>query len=160
MFKFFKKKGHFDENIYSPIKGSCIRLEDVPDEVFSSKMMGEGIGFKLKESIIYSPLDGTVTLLAKTNHAIGIKGDNNVEVLIHIGLDTVNLKGNGFTLRVEQGERIKKGQPLIEVDFNIMKENNIDLTTPMVITNGDDTGEVDIIGKGEVEVGDVIIQIK
>jgi glucose-specific phosphotransferase system IIA component len=137
MLNIFKKK-LIECNLYSPVNGKIIDLEKVPDKVFASKTLGEGIAFDLNDEIVAAPCNGTITLIASTLHSFAMKSENGVEILIHIGLDTVNLNGKGFSILVNQGSKIKKGQPIIKIDCSFMKESNINLITPMIITNGAD----------------------
>lgn len=137
MFSFLKKK-EVDENVYAPVNGTCISLDDVKDAVFSSRMMGDGVAFQFDEDTVYAPCDGTVLMIANTLHAFGFQGDNGLELLLHIGLDTVNLNGEGFTALVQQGSNVHKGEPILKIDRAFMKEREIDLTTPLIITNGND----------------------
>ncbi|MCI4129551.1 PTS sugar transporter subunit IIA [Bacillus haynesii] len=137
MFNLFNKKKK-EIALYAPVTGKKIPLEEVPDTVFSSKMMGDGIAFDFDGDTVYAPYDGKISMIANTLHAFGMKLDNGAEVLIHIGLDTVNLNGNGFKKMVEQGSKVKLGTPIIEIDRDVMEEHNINLTMPMVITNGSD----------------------
>lgn len=134
MFNLFKKKEPV--TLYSPVSGKSIPIEEVPDKVFASKMMGDGVAFQFDGNTVYAPCDATISMIANTLHAIGLKLNNGAEVLIHIGLDTVNLNGKGFTKLVNQSDKVKRGTPLIEIDRSIMEANGIDLTMPMVITNG------------------------
>lgn len=134
MFSFLKKKPLI---LYSPVDGEIIALESVPDQVFASKMMGDGVAFKLSNGIIYSPCDGVLQMVANTLHAYGFKANNGAEILVHVGLDTVNLNGKGFQLLAKQGEKLTAGYPVAKIDIDFMKAQGIDLTTPMVITNGD-----------------------
>lgn len=136
MFKMFKTKQ--TKELYAPVTGTTISLEQVPDQVFAQKMMGDGIAFELESNVICAPCDGKIAMVANTLHAVGINADNGAEILIHIGLDTVNLGGKGFTQLVQVGDKVTKGTPMIEVDMDFMKEQNIVLTTPMVITNSAD----------------------
>lgn len=133
MLKMFNKKKTIQ--LVSPVTGHMMNLENVPDKVFASKMMGNGVAFELEEDIVCAPCDGTISLIAETLHAFGITAGNGAEILIHIGLNTVNLKGQGFQKLVEQGGKVKKGTPVIQVDRALLKEKNVVLTTPMVITN-------------------------
>lgn len=137
MFNLFKKKEK-DPNVYAPVTGRCIRLDDVSDAVFSSRMMGDGIAFELLEDTIYAPCDATIMMIAGTKHAIGLQADNGLEILIHVGLDTVNLNGEGFIVHKQAKEHVSKGEPLLTINRSFMKEHSIDLTTPMIITNGND----------------------
>lgn len=134
----FKKKKDMDMNIYAPVNGTCISIEEVKDPVFSSRMMGDGVAFRLTDDTVYAPCDGTIVMIANTKHAFGIQADNKAEVLVHIGLDTVNLNGEGLQVLLPQGTRVRKGDAIIRIDMEFMKENNMDLTTPMIITNGKD----------------------
>lgn len=110
-------------------------LSEVPDTVFASKMMGEGVAFELKEGMVCAPCDGRITTIFPTLHAFGMTLENGAEVLIHIGLDTVELKGSGFKKLTEEGKKVKAGSPVIEVDLEYMGKNQVVTVTPMVITN-------------------------
>lgn len=134
MLNLFKKSNQV--KLYSPVNGKRIDLSKVKDRVFSSKMMGDGLVFQFEEDTLYSPCDGQVTLVYETLHAYGFRLDNGAEVLLHIGMDTVNLNGEGFTSFVKQGQKVKVGDPIVKIDLEFMKEKGIDLTTPMILTNG------------------------
>lgn len=136
MFGFGKKKK--EEKIYSPINGQLISIENVPDTVFAEKMMGDGVGFILEEGTIYAPCDCELTMIAETKHAIGLRTPLGLELLIHIGLDTVTLNGRGFSILKSAGETVTRGEPLVKIDLETLRNQEIDLTTPMVFTNGAD----------------------
>ncbi len=143
--------------VNSPVNGKCIDLKNVPDPIFNQKMMGEGVAFEYNEDILVSPIDGRVAVIAPTKHAIGIKG-NGVDVLLHIGVDTVNLDGEGFENLVEMDQKVKVGTPLIKIDRNFMKERQIDLITPMIITNSADLN-IELVGLNkEVTRGTSVIE--
>jgi sugar PTS system EIIA component len=132
---FGKEVKNIDENIvYSPMNGDVIKLEEVNDPVFSQKMMGEGIAIKPKDNSIYSPVSGVVTMIFPTKHAIGITKDNNVGVILHIGIETVNLKGDGFDLKVKVGQKIKVGDLLMNIDLEKISKK-YDPTTIIVFDN-------------------------
>jgi PTS system glucose-specific IIA component len=133
--KIFKKR---KLHIYAPVTGEIVSLDQVPDPVFSQKMMGEGVAIMPKGGSIHSPIDGTVILLSETKHAIGLRSNDGTEILIHIGLETVSLKGQGFTVFVNEGERVSIGQLLIEVDWDYIREHASSVITPIVITNSDE----------------------
>ena len=133
MFQIFKKKEPVE--LYAPVTGTSVALENVPDQVFAQKMMGDGIAFMPETDTICAPCNGKITMVAHTLHAVGITADNGAEILIHIGLDTVSLNGKGFTALVNVGDKVKKGTPLIQIDMAFMKEQQMVLTTPMVVTN-------------------------
>lgn len=121
--------------IYAPVNGEIIPLDQVPDPVFSQKMMGEGVAVIPTEETFRAPVEGTVVLIADTKHAIGLRTADGTEVLIHIGLETVSLEGKGFTVLVETGDTISLGQPLIEVDLEYIREHASSIVTPIIITN-------------------------
>lgn len=130
--RFFTKR---KLQIFAPVKGEMLSLEQVPDPVFSEKMMGDGVAIMPEDGGIYSPVEGKVILIADTKHAIGIRANDGTEILIHIGLETVSLQGEGFKTLVEMGDSVSIGQPLIEVDWNYVKENAASMITPIIITN-------------------------
>jgi PTS system glucose-specific IIA component len=134
MFNIFKKKKYVD--IYSPINGRLLKIEDVPDPVFSQKMVGDGVALEPKEGIVYSPVNGTIIQLFPTKHALGIKTEEGLEILIHIGMDTVEMKGNGFESFVSEGEKVKIGNKLLKFDMELVKKEH-PLTSPIIITNMD-----------------------
>lgn len=133
MFQIFKKKEPVI--LYAPVTGTSIALDNVPDPVFAQKMMGDGIAFMPETNTICAPCNGKITMVANTLHAVGITADNGAEILIHIGLDTVNLNGKGFTALVNVGDKVKLGTPLIQIDMSFMKKQEMVLTTPLVVTN-------------------------
>lgn len=135
--KMFKKRSN-DLEIFAPITGEVVPLDQVPDPVFSQKMMGEGIAIMPTSGKVHAPIDGTVVLVSDTKHAIGIKASDDTEILIHVGLETVLLKGEGFTTLVNTGDEITVGQPLLEVDWAYIKEHATSMITPIIVTNGTD----------------------
>ena len=116
MFNFFKKKNKGLE-VVAVVDGDIMPITDVKDDVFSTKMLGDGFAIKPKDSHIYAPVDGTITTLFPTKHAIGIKTEKGLDIVIHLGLDTVELEGAPFTVDVKQGDQVKTGQPLATMDF-------------------------------------------
>lgn len=158
MFNFFRKEVK-NVIVNSPVNGEVFHIENVEDSMFANKLLGNGVAFKLNEDTVYAPCAGEVIMIATTKHALGIRTENGAELLIHVGLNTVNLNGRGFELYVESNQKIKKGMPLIKIDRELMLENNIDLTTPMIITNGD-LFKIDIDrNEGVVSLSNVVFQI-
>ncbi|MCF0110065.1 MAG: PTS glucose transporter subunit IIA [Erysipelotrichaceae bacterium] len=131
----FKKKKSLE--LSAVVKGKTIPLEQVNDPVFANKMMGDGIAFVPSDNTIYAPCDAQVMMLSDTLHAIGLKAHNDVEIMIHIGLDSVKLAGNGFR-RLYEKEHVQKGEPLICFDPEVMSSNNIDMTTMLIVVNSKD----------------------
>ncbi|MTI58178.1 glucose-specific PTS transporter subunit IIBC [Geosporobacter ferrireducens] len=123
------------DDIAMPLKGKLLQLEEVPDEVFSKKMMGEGFAIEPADGEVVSPVNGKVMTLFPTKHAVGIVAENGLEILIHFGIDTVNLKGEGFEALVQQGDRVKIGQPLLRVNLSTVKRQAKSLITPVIFTN-------------------------
>lgn len=128
---FGKRKLH----IYAPVDGDIVPLEQVPDPFFSEKILGEGVAILPTKGHIHAPIDGTVLLVAKTKHAIGLRSKDGTEILIHIGLETVSLKGKGFTVLVNAGDFVSVGQLLIAVDWDFVGAKAKSIITPIVITN-------------------------
>lgn len=147
--------------IKSPIKGKIVSLEDVPDEVFAQKLIGEGIAIIPEEGIIYSPVEGEVVqLFMPSKHAIGIRSNDGVEVLIHIGIDTVKMNGDGFEAFVETGSTVTCGQELIRFDIDKVEKNAKTVITPVVITNSHELKNIDIIANCNIGVGEEIIKVE
>lgn len=138
------------EVIVSPIKGDVVELSNVKDEVFSKGLLGKGVAIEPKEGKVVSPVDGTLTTLFPTHHALGITSDNGAEILIHVGMDTVQLEGKCFTPKAKQGDKIKAGQVLLEFDIDGIKEAGYPVTTPVIISNSDNY--LDIIGTEKKEI--------
>lgn len=133
---FFKgKKKEKSIEVSSPLEGKIIPLENVPDPVFSQKMLGDGFAVDPLGDTVVSPVDGEVISVFPTKHAISLRDKDGREILIHIGLDTVKLNGEGFAPAVTDGQKIKKGQKLMEVNFAAIKEKVPSIVTPVIFTN-------------------------
>lgn len=123
-----------EEEVKAPVTGELVALEDVPDPTFSQKMMGDGVAFKPTDGTFVAPVSGEVVNLFPTKHAIGIKSQAGVEYLLHIGLETVTLDGEGFEAHVKQGDKVEVGDKLVTVDLELVAEK-ADTISPLVITN-------------------------
>lgn len=145
--------------IASPIKGEVLPLSKVKDETFASEMMGKGIAINPTEGKVVSPVDGKVQMVFKTKHAIGLKANNGPEILIHIGMDTVQLEGKHFIAKVKDGDEIKVGDTLVEFDMNAIKKEGYELITPVIVTNSNDYLEVIPKDIESVKTGDTVITI-
>ena len=135
MLKMFKKKG---EQIFSPASGSVLALGDVPDPVFASGAVGEGFAVDPSEGNFLSPVDGELILVAKTLHAFAVRTAAGAEILVHVGMDTVKLKGEGFTAHRAKGETVKQGDLIISCDLAAMTPLVPSMVTPVLVTNGKD----------------------
>ncbi len=153
MFKnFFKsKKVENDPSILQPLEGEIVPLEDVPDPVFSQRMIGDGFAIKPTNGTVVAPVDGEVISVFPTKHAVSLKSTNGREILIHVGLETVGLNGEGFTSFVSDGQSVKKGQKLLEVDFELIKEKVPSIITPVIFTNLAENEKV-VIEDSEVKI--------
>ncbi|UOR13656.1 beta-glucoside-specific PTS transporter subunit IIABC [Halobacillus amylolyticus] len=131
-----------EETIVAPLIGKVMSLSEVPDEVFSSGAMGQGVAIEPSANGIYAPFDGTVVMIAHTKHAIGLRSKAGVELLVHIGLDTVKLNGKPFTLNIEDGNEFQQGDVLVEFDREIIHNEGLETITPIIITNSGDYEEI------------------
>ncbi len=149
-----------DANVYSPLKGTAIPLEEVPDETFATGVLGLGAAVIPSTGKVVAPADGEVSTLFETKHAIGLSLDNGMEMLIHIGINTVELAGEGFTAHVADGDHITRGQTLITFDKAFIESKGYKMATPVIITNPDDYAEIGFAAGGEINFLDQLIQTK
>lgn len=145
--------------IVSPIKGEVLKLEVIKDDAFASGVLGKGVAILPDEGKVFAPADGTVSTLFPTLHALGIETDNGAEILIHIGLDTVQLNGEGFKAMVKQGDHIKRGQLLITFDKEFIEKKGYCIQTPVIVTNTDEFLDVVEVAKEQVNSGDSLLKI-
>lgn len=146
-------------SIAAPIKGNVVALADVKDEVFSSESMGKGIAIEPEEGKVYAPADGVISTFFPTGHAIGITTDSGAEILIHVGMDTVEMNGDGFEPQKSQDDKVKKGDLLLKFNIDKIKAAGHPVTTPVIITNSDDYADVIPTNALKVDCGDELIQI-
>lgn len=137
--------------------GEAMPVTDVPDEVFASKALGDGVAVIVTDGKVYSPADGEVSMIAETLHAYGISTDDGLELLVHIGINTVELEGKGFTPRVKEGDRVSAGQLLCEVDMKLMKEKGYQMHTPILMTNGDECEDVQLLSNKKAKAGQTTV---
>lgn len=147
------------ETIVAPMSGRAIAMTEVSDPVFASEAMGKGAAIEPSDGKVYSPVDGSVTLLAETGHALGLLSDAGAEVLLHIGIDTVELKGEPFTAHVAAGDKVSKGQLLMDVDLSVIKAAGKPATTMVIVTNTDSYGAVEGHTGSDVAAGDDLIDL-
>ena len=146
--------------VYSPIKGNIVKLESVKDEAFSSGAMGKGIAIEPTEGKVYAPFDGIIETAFPTKHAIGFTSDKGVELLIHVGMDTVKLGGAHFISHIEEGQKVKKGDLLLEFDMEKIRDEGYPTITPVIVTNSDDYTDISLTSSSSVNVGDSLIDVK
>lgn len=145
--------------IHSPLNGRAGSLSLVPDDKFSSMMLGKGACIFPKDGLVCSPEDGYVELLFDTCHAVGIKTEEGIGLLIHCGVDTIKMQGKGFEAFVQQGQAVKAGDPLIKIDLGLVRENGFDAVTAVVDMDIQDNQSIRVLADGDVKVGDPLFSI-
>lgn len=167
-FDFLKKKEEapapapvvtFPVVLAADAKGKVVPMDQVPDEVFSMGVLGQCIGIDPVEGKVFAPIDGEITQVPDSGHALGIQGVGDIEVLIHVGVDTVEMNGDGFTPKVKLGEKVTKGQLLLEMDLAKIAAANHPAVVITVITNTDDFAAVEPLAEGDVEPGADLLKI-
>jgi PTS system beta-glucosides-specific IIC component len=148
-----------EKAVFAPISGKVIPLSEVKDEVFSSEAMGKGVAIEPAEGKVFAPISGEISTFFPTGHAIGITSDNGIEVLIHVGMDTVEMNGDGFTPKANQGDKVNKGDLLLEFDIEKIKAAGHPVTTPVIITNTDDFADVVPAEITDAKPGDKLIDL-
>jgi len=157
---FFQKLfGKNTDDLYAPMAGKAVPITEVPDPTFAEGMLGNGIAIEPAEGKVYAPCDATVDMMFTTGHAVSLVADCGAEILIHVGLETVSLEGKPFTVHAANGDKVKKGQLLIEVDLEAVKAAGLQTITPMVICNTDAYSTFNTIVDKDVTNNDVVIQL-
>lgn len=160
MFGFLKKKQDEGFMLGAVAKGKAVELKEVNDPTFNSGMLGQGVAIIPTEGKFYAPADGEIAMVFDTLHAVSMTADNGVEILVHVGLDTVNLKGRGFTAHVQAGDHVKKGDLMLEADLDALKAEGYDIITPILVCNTDDYASVEALSGKDVVPGDDVVRIR
>ena len=157
---FFKKLfGKKTDNFYAPMAGKAVPISEVPDPTFAEGLLGNGIAIEPSEGKVYAPCDATVDMMFTTGHAVSLVADCGAEVLIHVGLETVSLEGKPFKVYAASGDKVKKGQLLMEVDLDAVKAAGLPIITPMVICNTDEYPTFKTMVGKDVTNDDVVIAL-
>ena len=157
---FFKKLfGKKTDDFYAPMAGKAVPITEVPDPTFAEGMLGNGIAIEPAEGKVYAPCDATVDMMFTTGHAVSLVADCGAEILIHVGLETVSLEGKPFTVHAANGDKVKKGQLLIEVDLDAVKAAGLPTITPMVVCNTDEYPTFNTFVGKDVTNEDVVIAL-
>lgn len=146
--------------ISSPIKGIAADLSTAPDEAFAERMMGDGVVVTPVDSLVRAPEDGEVCFVFDTKHAVGFMTDSGISLLIHVGIDTVKLNGEGFEVLVESGQKVKKGEPMLKLDLDYIKENAPSIVTPILCTELEDNQKIRLLKEGEIEAGEALFAVE
>ncbi len=143
--------------VVSPFTGALVALDDVNDEVFSERVMGEGVAVMPSEGRVVAPVSGTIAKLFEGGHGFAIETPEGLQILVHVGLETVHLKGDGFTVGASEGQEITAGDEIVAVDLERMSELNIDIVSPVVVISGE---AVTVTASTEVKAGDPLLDVK
>lgn len=146
--------------ILAPVSGTTIDLESMPDPVFSQGLMGVGVGMAPSSDVAYAPVSGTVTATTKTNHAVALVSDDGAEVLVHVGMDTVMLHGEGFSRFVERGDHVAAGTALVAFDRALVAERELDATVVVTVLNSDAYASVGVLVDGRVAAGAALLRLE
>ena len=139
------------KKLYAPIQGTIVPRNEIPDDTFAAGILGDGVGIDPEEGVVVAPFDGEISSVTDTKHAIGITGPADMEVLIHVGVDTVNMKGDGFELLVEEGQKVKAGQKLMTFDIAKIKAAGYSPVAAVLLTNSDDYPEFKVVKTGKTK---------
>lgn len=156
---FQKLFGKATDDLYAPMAGKAVAITQVPDPTFAEGMLGNGIAIEPTEGKVYAPCDATVDMMFPTGHAVSLVADCGAEILIHVGLETVSLEGKPFTIHAANGDKVKKGQLLIEVDLKAVEAAGLKTITPMVVCNTDNYPTFQTKVDRDVTNADVVIQL-
>ncbi|VTM25588.1 Glucose-specific phosphotransferase enzyme IIA component [Stutzerimonas stutzeri] len=153
-----KEKKSVEVEIYAPLSGEIVNIEDVPDVVFSEKIVGDGIAIRPKGNKIVAPIDGVIGKIFETNHAFSMESKEGIELFVHFGIDTVELKGEGFTRIAQEGQAVKRGDTVIEFDLELLESKAKSVLTPVVVSNMDEISNIEK-KSGEVVAGESIVLV-
>ena len=145
--------------IASPITGTADELENAPDEAFAGKMMGDGAIVTPKEPIVMAPADGVISFVFDTKHAVGIHTDSGLDIIIHVGIDTVKLNGKGFEVYVREGDIVKKGDNIMKLDLKYLNSNAPSMVSPVLCTEMKENQRIRLLTKGEIHAGEELFAV-
>ncbi|TCP93296.1 PTS system D-glucose-specific IIA component (Glc family) [Cricetibacter osteomyelitidis] len=153
-----KESKSVEVEIYAPLSGEIVNIEDVPDVVFSEKIVGDGVAIRPNGNKIVAPVDGVIGKIFETNHAFSMESKDGIELFVHFGIDTVELKGEGFTRIAQEGQSVKRGDTIIEFDLALLEQKAKSILTPIVISNMDEISNLEKKA-GEVVAGESVVLV-
>ncbi|MDO4626541.1 MAG: PTS glucose transporter subunit IIA [Pasteurellaceae bacterium] len=153
-----KESKSVEVDVYAPLSGEIVNIEDVPDVVFSEKIVGDGVAIRPTGNKIVAPIDGVIGKIFETNHAFSMESEQGIELFVHFGIDTVELKGEGFTRIAQEGQKVKRGDTIIEIDLALLEQKAKSVLTPVVISNMDEINHIDK-KSGEVVAGESVVLV-
>lgn len=159
LFDKIKNKMNCGQEIYMPIDGKVIPLQAIADGVFSEEILGKGAGIEPYEGVVYAPFDGKIVQIADTKHAIGLESKNGIELLIHVGMDTVEMKGEGFSILVQEGDSVVRGQKLMTFSMEAIINAGHRTTTAVVVTNSQQYGSIHVFEEGKKQKDEVMMEV-
>lgn len=158
--KLFSKSENYPANqLFAPLAGQSVDISQVPDPTFSEGLLGNGIAITPTDGKVFAPCDATVSMMFETGHAVSLTAANGAEILIHVGLETVSLEGKPFKVHVDSGDKVKKGQLLMEVDLEMIHQAGLNTITPVLVCNSDDFTQFKAITGKTVTNSDVVIEL-
>ena len=156
---FGKKEVLNGDKIYAPLNGKCVPITEVPDPTFAEGMLGDGVAIIPSDGKVYAPCNAKVDMMFDTGHAVSLVAENGAEILIHVGLETVGLKGAPFTVHIKSGDTVKKGDLMIEADLKAIQEANLPIITPVLICNPDSFPKFKATSGMDVTNADAVIEL-
>ena len=148
------------KTVLTPLQGKVLAQADIPDETFAQGILGPGCGIEPTGKTVYAPFDGTVEQVASTLHAVGLTSEDGIEILIHVGMDTVEMQGKGFKALVKVGDKVKAGTPLLKVDLDAIRAAGHPTATALIVTNSDDLPEISVVANGDAAAGTPVFKFK
>ena len=148
------------KTVLTPLQGKVLAQADIPDETFAQGILGPGCGIEPTGKTVYAPFDGTVNQVASTLHAVGLTSEDGIEILIHVGMDTVEMQGKGFKALVKEGDKVKAGTPLLKVDLEAIRAAGHPTATALIVTNSDDLPEISVAANGDAAAGTPVFKFK
>ena len=148
------------KTVLTPLQGKVLAQADIPDETFAQGIQGPGCGIEPTGDTVYAPFDGTVNQVASTLHAVGLTSEDGIEILVHVGMDTVEMQGKSFEAQVKVDQKVKAGTPLLKIDLDAIRAAGHPTATALIVTNSDDLPEISVVANGDAAAGTPVFKFK